>query len=102
MKIFASDFEVMNSVIVFWWREFLHRFFIFLMITSIIQFVNLILTNSSFDLFYLLIMTIFLTIGDHYPQIRIICFTIVLFFLDISPGFILLPPILYKLSSKKV
>lgn len=94
-------FWVVKSMIVFRWKDFLHRFLIFFVTILFIYFINNIFTNSAFELTYLLLLAVLLTIGDQYPKGRILCFTTVLFFLDISPGFLFLPPVLVKLSSKK-
>lgn len=82
------------------WRNIFLKSLLFFILLSCIHILHKIIGLPDYDLLYILLLTVLLTIGDQWAWGRFICFTLVLFLLDISFGFILIPIILYILAWK--
>ena len=72
-------------------KELFHKLLSIFMIILVIQIVHVFLGWPPFDFVYLLILTGVLALGDYWEKSRFICFLIILFLIDISPGFVILP-----------
>lgn len=65
-----------------------------------IQLIQIILGLPTYDISYLVILTVLLTIGDCLATVRFFCFVVTFFFLDLSPGIIWVPIGLFFLKFK--
>ena len=73
-----------------------------LVLMLILQLIHTISGLPGYDLFYLALVTLILSIGEIWARVRFLSFTIVLFLVDISPSFILLPIILFILKKENI
>ncbi|WP_127016107.1 hypothetical protein [Anoxybacter fermentans] len=83
-------------------KNILYRFFTFFLTVLLLQLLHIWSGLPSYDLAYLLLITVLLTLGDQWARVRFLCFTCALFLIDISPGFIVLPLILLLLKRKDI
>ena len=72
-----------------------HIFFENLVIITLVQFAQGVFRLPYYDIFYLLLLLVILTASEISPRLRILGFSTVFFFLDVSPGFIILPIAVY-------
>lgn len=78
-------------MLLFKFKELFHKLLFFFITIIVIQMIHVFLGWPPFDFSYLLILTGFLALGDYWVRGRFICFLFVLFLIDISPGFVILP-----------
>lgn len=71
--------------------RFFQSFVQFFLLVGIIQLIHGLCGLPYYDLPYLLLITGLLILGDAFRRIRWIAFSLALFLLDLTPGFVLIP-----------